>query len=54
MKVLGHNINIYMNFLKSFTENTKTDNKVTLNDSISSFKFILESSRSSIICNTQF
>ena len=32
MKILGHN-NIYMNFLKSFIENTKTDNKVTLNDS---------------------
>ena len=40
-----------MNFLKKFIKNTKTDNKVTLNDFISSFKFNLESS--SIICNTQ-
>ena len=33
-----------MNFLKKFIRNTKTDNKVTLNDFISSFKFNLESS----------
>ena len=41
-----------MNFLKKFIKNTKTDNKVTLNHFISSFKFNLDSS--SIICNTQF
>ena len=35
---------MYMNFLKNFIENIKTDNKVTLNYVISFFKFILESS----------
>lgn len=33
-----------MNFPKKFIKNTKTDNKVTLNDFISSFTFNLESS----------
>ena len=33
-----------MNFLKKIIKNTKTDNKVTLNDFICSFKFNLESS----------
>lgn len=47
-----------MNFLKSFIENTKTDNTVTLNDSSYNFRLLnilwRSSSRSSIICNTQF